>query len=76
MRFFCRTEIGAKCKKIGSDYKQEIMAALCGATVITHYNRKTYRIDDVDFSLTPLSKFDQNGTEVNFYIVFFLFICF
>ena len=27
-----------------------------GAIVITKYNNKTYRIDDVDFGLTPLSK--------------------
>jgi len=61
---------------MGSDYKQEILAALCGATVITHYNYKTYRVDDIDFSMTPLSKFDQNGTEVNFCLVFFLCIYF
>ncbi|XP_050528911.1 piwi-like protein Ago3 [Daktulosphaira vitifoliae] len=52
------------------DCKQEIMAALCGSTVITHYNRKTYRIDDIDFSMTPLSTFEQNGVQtsyVNYY---------
>lgn len=45
--------------------KGEIMAALCCATVITHYNRKTYRIDDIDFSMNPLSTFNQNGIEVS-----------
>lgn len=47
------------------DTKQEIMAVLCGSTVITHYNRKTYRIDDIDFKMTPLSKFEQNGVLVS-----------
>lgn len=49
------------------DSKQEIMVALLGSTVITHYNRKTYRIDDIDFSMTPLSKFEQHGTEVSIF---------
>lgn len=42
------------------------MSALLGATVITHYNRKTYRIDDIDFSMTPISTFEQNGVNVSF----------
>jgi aubergine-like protein len=42
------------------------MAVLCGTTVITHYNHKTYRIDDIDFSVSPLSTFNQNGNEVKF----------
>lgn len=61
-----RTDLGVHCQKTGSNYKQEIIEALCGSTVITHYNRKTYRIDDIEFSLTPLSTFNQNGIEVNF----------
>jgi len=52
-------------KKNNTDSKQEIMAALCGSTVITHYNRKTYRIDDIDFTMNPLSTFEQNGVEVS-----------
>lgn len=55
-------------KTSGKDTKQEIMAVLCGTTVITHYNHKTYRVDDVDFSSSPLSKFNQNGNEVKFSI--------
>lgn len=52
-------------KSNNRDSKQEIMAALCGSTVITHYNRKTYRADDVDFTMNPLSTFEQNGNEVS-----------
>jgi len=52
-------------KNNNMDIKQEIMAALCGSTVITHYNRKTYRVDDVDFTMNPLSTFEQNGVEVS-----------
>lgn len=59
-------EIGVESNDKSKDSKQEIMGALCGSTVITHYNRKTYRIDDIDFSMTPLSTFQQNGVDVSF----------
>lgn len=52
-------------KNSNTDSKQEMMAVLCGSTVITLYNRKTYRIDDIDFTLNPLSTFEQNSVEVN-----------
>lgn len=53
-------------KQNNKDSKQEITSILLGSTVITHYNNKTYRVDDIDFSMTPLSTFDQNGTQVSF----------
>jgi len=59
-------EVMDNSKKNNADSKQEIMAALCGSTVITHYNRKTYRVDDVDFSMNPLSTFEQNGIKVSY----------
>lgn len=52
-------------KKINSDSKHEIMTTLCGSTVITHYNQKTYRIDHIDFKMNPLSTFNQGGIEVS-----------
>ncbi|XP_022171132.1 piwi-like protein Ago3 [Myzus persicae] len=60
------TDIMMNSKNNNTDSKQEIMAALCGATVITHYNRKTYRVDDVDFTMNPLSTFDQHGVQVSY----------
>lgn len=43
------------------------MALLCNATVITRYNNKTYRIDDIDFESNPTSTFDQCGNKVSFF---------
>lgn len=63
--FSHRTEIGKQSKNNNGDSKQELMAALCGSTVITNYNHKTYKIDDIDFSISPQSKFEQHGTEVS-----------
>lgn len=39
------------------DFQALARAELEGKVVMTHYNSKTYRIDDIDFSLNPSSKF-------------------
>lgn len=70
--FYCcniiyyREDIITISKKKGTNFKEDIMSKLCGSTVITRYNNKTYRIDDIDFSITPLSTFNHNGTDVSF----------
>lgn len=40
-------------------FKQKVL----GITVLTNYNNKTYRIDDVDFNITPASKFMKRNEE-------------
>lgn len=47
-------------------------AALLGTVVMTHYNNKTYRIDDIDFTLNPKSTFhlrkeDRDITYMEYY---------
>lgn len=44
-----------------NNFKQKAL----GLTVLTAYNNKTYRIDDIDFEKNPLSTFDQRGTAVS-----------
>ena len=40
--------------------------ALIGAIVLTRYNNKTYKIDDVEFNSSPSSKFtDHRGKTIN-----------
>ena len=40
--------------------------ALIGAIVLTRYNNKTYKIDDVDFNASPSSKFnDHKGKTIH-----------
>ena len=41
----------------GPECIRQIKRALIGSIVISHYNNKTYRVDDVDFSTTPACKF-------------------
>jgi aubergine-like protein len=39
---------------------------LSGAVVITKYNNKTYRVDDICFDKNPRTTFDKRGTPVSF----------
>lgn len=40
-------------------FKQKVL----GITVLTSYNNKTHRIDDVDFNITPASTFLRKGVD-------------
>lgn len=46
------------------DFSGKFHSLMIGQTVLTAYNNRTYRIDDVDFSKTPQSTFDskKHGT--------------
>lgn len=43
------------------------MKTIVGSVVLTRYNNKAYRIDDIAFGLTPTDKFKlKNGEEISF----------
>lgn len=47
--------------------RQEFQQRVIGCIVMTGYNNKTYRVDDVDFNQTPDSSFTRrDGTQVTF----------
>lgn len=46
------------------NFENSFRKKVLGMTVLTGYNNKTYRIDDVDFNITPSSTFSRNKTEV------------
>ena len=49
------------------NFKTNALKALVGKVVLTRYNNKSYRIDDVDFNQTPQSTFSKSdGTEVSY----------
>jgi len=35
---------------------------MIGCTVVTRYNQKTYRVERVDFGMSPETTFDKQGT--------------
>lgn len=50
-----------------SDYKSTFQQEVIGTTVLTDYNNRTYRIDDVAFDMTPQSEFGKrDGSKMSF----------
>ncbi|XP_035708527.1 piwi-like protein Siwi isoform X2 [Folsomia candida] len=43
----------------GQNYRHDIKEELVGSIVMTHYNRKTYRVDDIDWDNSPGATFDM-----------------
>ncbi|XP_018561760.1 piwi-like protein Siwi [Anoplophora glabripennis] len=51
----------------GANMRKEFQSKIIGSIVLTYYNNKTYRIDDVDFSKTPESTFTmRDGSQMSF----------
>lgn len=48
-------------------YKEKVANYLIGLTVMTSYNNKTYRIDDINWDVNPMSTFEKrSGVKVSF----------
>lgn len=47
-------------------HQEEFRMNVLGLIVLTDYNNKTYRINDVDFAKTPLATFSCKGRDVTF----------
>lgn len=47
--------------------KQEFQTKIIGNIVLTTYNNKTYRVDDVDFDSSPKSTFSKpDGSQISY----------
>lgn len=49
-----------------NEYRENVERLLLGRTVLTAYNNKTYRIDEIDFDKSPESTFKQKDVDVSF----------
>lgn len=47
-------------------FKEDIKKCLIGSVVLTRYNNKTYRIDDILFDQNPKSTFKQGDQDVSY----------
>ena len=48
-------------------YEDEVRRRLIGCVVLTRYNNRTYRIDDISFDQTPQTTFEKaDGTSSSF----------
>lgn len=51
----------------GNDFHDHSAKKLIGEIVLTHYNNKTYRVDDIDWSKHPTDTFEKaNGEKITF----------
>lgn len=50
----------------GGDYRQLFEEAVLGLVVLTDYNNKTYRVDDVDYNTSPSSTFETKTGPISF----------
>lgn len=55
----------------GTDWRNAFVQGILGQVVLTDYNNKTYRVDDVDFDKSPSTTFEGKNKEstsfVNYY---------
>lgn len=54
----------------GGNYKKIFLEDIVGKIVMTTYNKKTYRVDDVSWQVSPKSTFkmrDETITYVDYY---------
>ncbi|XP_010725056.1 piwi-like protein 2, partial [Meleagris gallopavo] len=55
------------CKQSPSSFHDECAKQLVGSTVLTRYNNRTYRIDDIDWEKTPRDSVTLgSGEEITF----------
>lgn len=51
-------------KADANTWRDSFQRKVLGMTVLTGYNNKTYRIDDVDFTKSPMTTFTRRDEEV------------
>ena len=47
-------------------FQKQAEEGLLGQVVITTYNEKTYRIDDIDWKMNPQERFPFRGAETSY----------
>ncbi|EEB19250.1 protein piwi, putative [Pediculus humanus corporis] len=71
MRTDTALKLLSDCCRESGNYKKIFHQAMIGAIVLTDYNNKTYRIDDVDFSLNPTCTFKYKNNENISYVDYY-----
>lgn len=66
LNIFIRAKIQGDARIPGDRKRDMQIKSLIGQSIITRYNNKTYRIDDIDFAMNPMSTFDRNGTPITY----------
>ena len=53
-------------KRGGSNFHRDCEKLLLGTIVMTRYNNKTYRIDDINWDMKPSDSFEYKGRQITF----------
>lgn len=59
-------DIIKKIKTESREFKKSVEQALLGSTVLTKYNNKTYRIDEITYDVSPKSTFKMRENDVSY----------
>jgi aubergine len=60
-------ELMRTCKQDnGNSWQDAFKRDIIGSIVLTAYNNNTYRIDDVDFNVSPSLTFERRGQQISF----------
>lgn len=73
-RVLCETTVYDLLRRIHNSASQHpnqnfyntVQDSLLGSVILTRYNNKTYRIDDIDFDSTPMSTFKTKDGEITY----------
>ncbi|XP_035915342.1 protein argonaute-3-like [Anopheles stephensi] len=69
-RVLMQTTVYAHMKTIAmcrdAQFRDNVVKSLLGSVVLTRYNKKTYRIDDVLFDLNPMSTFRYGERDITY----------
>lgn len=49
-----------------ANFQKNVMTALLGMVILTRYNNRTYRVDDVRFDASPMDTFSMKGRNVSY----------
>ncbi|CAL1300079.1 unnamed protein product [Larinioides sclopetarius] len=58
-------EVSSQTK--GGNFRDQVLKTLVGCVVLTRYNNKTYKVDDITWEMSPKSTFKtKDGSEISF----------
>ncbi|KAJ6632990.1 Protein piwi, partial [Pseudolycoriella hygida] len=64
-------DIMVECSKNRENFRQTFESTVIGTVVLTDYNNKTYRIDDIDFGASPQDTFETKKEGTISYIDYY-----
>lgn len=59
-------DIIRRIKSEERDFKMAVEKSLLGTTVVTAYNKKSYRIDEITYDVKPSDTFKLKGSDISF----------